>query len=458
MSARPVLILQLQRLGDIILTFPLLGDLARAYPASPVWMVAEEIFYRDLSPLLPGVRFLPPASLPRLLGGEYEAVFNFSSRDEAAILTAQARSASRFGPLLDNSSRHVAGFWQLYRMALTGNNRHNVFHWSDLNRLDLALPRWTGRQPAPVGKGRIGLFIGASETAKRPDAAFWAALAIRLGQAGFTPVLLGGPAEREEGAAIAARAGITGPNFCGNTSIAQLCGLLAKLDLLITPDTGPMHLADWLGCRVLNLSMGNVNGAETGPSSPGQWVLRAPMSCVGCWDCQRPRLYCHTRFKSANVARVACAIMAGEAAPAVDGLELLRTDRDENGLFRLKSLAPAHAGRQLLDDFWQAAFLSFHDPSFRGSMEAAAAGLGAGRPALARAMSANFGAMIATLAKIRRSGQPLRPEFWQAQPLHSRLFAGHVHMSLQNAGYTPQAWAQILERLASLGEVFSPFI
>ena len=34
-----------------------------------------------------------------------------------------------------------------------------------------------------------------------------------------------------------------------------------------------MHLADWLGVPVLNLSMGPVRAHETGPYSPGQLVL-----------------------------------------------------------------------------------------------------------------------------------------------------------------------------------------
>ena len=88
-----------------------------------------------------------------------------------------------------------------------------------------------------------------------------------------------------------------------------MAAVLRGLDLCITPDTGPMHLADWLGVPVLTLSMGPVHARETGPTAPGQWVLRAAMSCVGCWQCRRSKLYCKQAFSPASVARAALAVL-----------------------------------------------------------------------------------------------------------------------------------------------------
>lgn len=51
MSADPVLVLQLQRMGDLILTFPLLSRLKQRWPGHPVWVVAEPQFFRELMPL-----------------------------------------------------------------------------------------------------------------------------------------------------------------------------------------------------------------------------------------------------------------------------------------------------------------------------------------------------------------------------------------------------------------------
>ena len=45
---KPLLVLQMQRMGDLILTFPLLGWLARHNPGHPVWTVAEPRFFSAL--------------------------------------------------------------------------------------------------------------------------------------------------------------------------------------------------------------------------------------------------------------------------------------------------------------------------------------------------------------------------------------------------------------------------
>ncbi|WP_348981287.1 hypothetical protein [Salidesulfovibrio onnuriiensis] len=54
MEKKPVLVLQMQRMGDLILSFPLFLWLERAFPGHPVWVVAEEGFYKPLMPLAPG--------------------------------------------------------------------------------------------------------------------------------------------------------------------------------------------------------------------------------------------------------------------------------------------------------------------------------------------------------------------------------------------------------------------
>ncbi|MFW5836988.1 MAG: glycosyltransferase family 9 protein, partial [Desulfovibrionaceae bacterium] len=48
---RPVLVFQMQRLGDLVLSFPLLQWLADRYPGHPLWVAAEERFSKPLLPL-----------------------------------------------------------------------------------------------------------------------------------------------------------------------------------------------------------------------------------------------------------------------------------------------------------------------------------------------------------------------------------------------------------------------
>lgn len=458
MSANPVLVIQPRRMGDLILTFPLLMDLQRLYPQSPVWVAAQKHFYEPLMPFAPKALFFPIERLPWLGAQIYEAVINLGGAEAAAQCAGQAKAEQKLGPILDNGVLHINGFWQLYRESLTCNNRHNALHWADLFRMDISpLPIPVTVRPGPKSPGnrRIGLFTGASEIAKRPAANFWVSLASRLASMRFKPVLLGGPAEKELGEAIIAKGG-RAANFCGKTSIAQLAGLMRAFDLLITPDTGPMHLADWLGVPVLNLSLGPVHALETGPLSPGQHVLRADMSCVGCWQCQRGRPNCHFAFTPASVANLASALACGEKEITVPKrLELLTTSRDALRLYTLAGRR--QSASSMLDDFWKKAFLSFNNTDYQNMFAEAASGLATAYPALARNMAKTFANMAAAIARKARKQEPLPDDFWRKAPRHSRMFAGNIQMALQNGNYSRAAFADALERVAMLGSNFTSF-
>lgn len=458
MSDKPILVLQTRRLGDLILSFPLLAALKIRYPNNPAWVVAEPQFFQGLKEFAPSATFFPVASLPGLARESYEAVINLSGGLPAAKCAASADTPLRLGALAKDGTLRIAGFWQLYRAALTQNNRHNAFHWSDLNMLDLDLPGLPHAHPMPrpAGGNRVGLFLGASEPEKRPDAHFWIGLARRLANAGLKPILLGGHAEQALGAEVSAKTGPLLANFCGKTNLTQLAALLRGLDLLITPDTGPMHFADWLGVPVLNLSMGNVHARETGPVGNGQWVVRANMSCVGCWRCARGRLYCRQPFTPRAIATVSLKILGRSEAPFPPALDIQRVCRDATGLHAFEAIATnQHSCRPYLENFWRSAFLHFHKPASGQQLALAAADLAAHSPGLTAHLRKNIGKMLATFSAGIRGGHSLPRDFWKNQPWHSRLFAGHTQMFLQNEDFSRKALEIALERMARLEALFA---
>lgn len=472
MSADPLLVLQLQRMGDLILTFPLLLALKKRWPGHPLWVAAEPQFFQELMPLAPEVVFFPPSHCAALARGRYAAVINLSGRPRAAACLSEATAPLKLGPAASPDGLRVHGYWQLYRTALTQNNHHNAFHWSDLYRLDLDPAVRPGQAahmlPAPAGSGRVGLVVGASEAAKHPDAMFWARLARRLTAAGFMPIFLGGRAESALGQEAARLARLPQANLCGRLPLREVAAVLRGLDLCITPDTGPMHLADWLGVPVLNLSMGPVHARETGPVAPGQWVLRAAMSCVGCWQCRRSTLHCKLAFTAAAVARAALSILenprnarlAARSGP-FSGLSLYRTGRDALGLYRLEAVecregSASASCRFLLEDFWQAAFLFLYDPALRPLARQRLAALQKAFPPLAQRLDAGLTRLCAhCAAAFRRHGQTMPADFWRAEAPLLRLFAGHTHMFLQNADFSAQGWQTALNRLTTLRDLCS---
>lgn len=71
-------------------------------------------------------------------------------------------------------------------------------------------------------------------------------------------------------------------NQCGRTTLDELIVLLRTCHLLLTNDTGTMHLAALLGLRTVAL-FGSTEPALTGPLGPGHSVLRRRVECSPCF-------------------------------------------------------------------------------------------------------------------------------------------------------------------------------
>ncbi len=70
--------------------------------------------------------------------------------------------------------------------------------------------------------------------------------------------------------------------LAGKTTLLQLGAILRKCDILVSGDTGPLHLATAVGTRVVGL-YGSVDPARTGPAGPGHRVIQAKgVPCVPC--------------------------------------------------------------------------------------------------------------------------------------------------------------------------------
>jgi hypothetical protein len=79
-------------------------------------------------------------------------------------------------------------------------------------------------------------------------------------------------------------------DLTGKTSLRTAGAVLERCELLITGDTGPMHMAAAVGTPVLSLFSGPAYPWETGPYGPGHFVLYADVPCAPCSDpehCER---------------------------------------------------------------------------------------------------------------------------------------------------------------------------
>ncbi|HEX6631262.1 MAG TPA: glycosyltransferase family 9 protein [Gemmatimonadaceae bacterium] len=130
----------------------------------------------------------------------------------------------------------------------------------------------------------VGIFPGSNARSRRWPVERFAELAARLAAEGERVVVFGGPQERELTAAIADavadRARVLDAG--GRTDLPLLAAGLASLRLLVSNDSGPMHLAAAVGTRVVSL-WGAGDPRVTGPLGSDQTLLRhAELPCVPC--------------------------------------------------------------------------------------------------------------------------------------------------------------------------------
>jgi ADP-heptose:LPS heptosyltransferase len=80
-------------------------------------------------------------------------------------------------------------------------------------------------------------------------------------------------------------------NVTGALDLVDLAGLLAELDLLVTSDTGPMHVASAVGTPLVAL-FGPADPRRYGPRGPHHRVLRVDLPCSPCGQVRLPPERC----------------------------------------------------------------------------------------------------------------------------------------------------------------------
>jgi heptosyltransferase-2 len=283
--------------GDVVLSLPALRDLRRRFPTARLEVLAR-----------PWV-----ADLYRAVG-DVDAVAE--SRGHAADVSA-LRGRHDLGVLLPNSFGTALVLWRAgvserWGYATEGRSflltrscpvparvrgRSQVYYYrAMLEGLGLAVegdpdaslacpPEWAARAEALLGDAGpwIGVNPGAFYgTAKRwlPER-FAAAAGLLAREAGARVAVVGGASERPLGEAIAGQLRARARVLCGETTLADLVGVLSRLRLLLTNDSGPMHLAAALGTPTVAV-FGSTDWRETAPRSPLSRVVREETECAPC--------------------------------------------------------------------------------------------------------------------------------------------------------------------------------
>ena len=122
--------------------------------------------------------------------------------------------------------------------------------------------------------------------AKRWPAERFAALADLLIESKAQVVLIGSPEELDVSREVASRMKHEPVVLTGKTSLSQAVDVISAVDLLVTNDTGPAHIAAALGRPTLVI-FGPTNPETTRPFSTTAEIVRHPPDCAPCMlrDC-----------------------------------------------------------------------------------------------------------------------------------------------------------------------------
>ena len=175
------------------------------------------------------------------------------------------------------------------RLRVNIEQRENV-----LDKLGLTLNR-------PIAVFCPGAEYGA---AKRWPIPYFAELAQHLRDLGYTVWLLGSPKDKEIGDKIVALGNNACHNLCGATELSDAIALLSCAELVVSNDSGLMHIAAALDKPMLAL-FGSSSPRFTPPLSAHAQVLKLDMKCSPCFkrECPLGHFNCMTQMTPDQVAK-----------------------------------------------------------------------------------------------------------------------------------------------------------
>jgi heptosyltransferase I len=289
-----ICIVRLSALGDVVHTLPLAAALKEAFPESRITWVTQPLPARVLegSPVVDELLLFRRRSGLEALG-EYRAFANAhrGKRFDLVLVPQVAFKAGLLSRLiaapvrLGYDRRRASDLQWLFtnRRIAPGPRRHVVDEALEFARALGVTPgeaRWglalspeeaqaKDRRFAQIDGPAAGVVVSTSDPRKNWPAERWAPIVDALEERwGFRVLLLGGPSSREREIADRIRTRCrTEPVDELGDDIRRLMWLLDGCSLVVSPDTGPLHIAVALGTPAVGL-YGRTNPNVTGPYGP----------------------------------------------------------------------------------------------------------------------------------------------------------------------------------------------
>jgi heptosyltransferase-2 len=325
-TVRDVLVLRLDRIGDVLMALPALADLRRALPWARIRLAvgrwSEEI--AGMAPVDEVIVWSAPWAGRRGEGAEGAIALARKARalsarppDVAIDLQGDVRAVflmrltaarSRVG-YANTGGRswltHVAPLDET--VSWVEQNRRAVEVVAGPRRVGAPAAHVTGdpaaaqalleREGLAIRRPLVGIHPSGGRTIKQWPVERWREVARRLQESdGATVVVTGGA-----GDAALARAlgeGLPRPviDLAGRLSVAETMAVIGALDVFLSPDTGPMHMACAMGTPSVAVfgpsAAERYFSAELSPRPARHVVMRRELWCAPCNLIRRPPEEC----------------------------------------------------------------------------------------------------------------------------------------------------------------------
>lgn len=327
---------------------PLLRALQRAWPRAEITWVIGRVEARLMAPLLPDVEFITVDKRAgwralgplraALRGRRFDALLHLQLALRASLVAAAIPARVRLG--FDRARARELQWWFTNRRIAPRGREHVLDSFMgfaaalgvrDLERRwDLELPAEAlayARELVPAtpaerpGVAPTLVISPCSSRAVRnwrPER--YAAVAMHaIERHGMRVILSGGPGAAERGMADAILRHCRAPlvDQVGKDTLPQLLALLSRADALLSPDSGPVHMATLVGLPVIGL-YASTNPARSGPyRSLAHCVDAFPRAAAQFRGSTPERLPWATKIEQPGVMDL---IEVGEACARLDTL------------------------------------------------------------------------------------------------------------------------------------------
>lgn len=321
---KKILIIRFSSIGDIVLTTPVVRCIRQQIPGSEVHYLTKKSFADIVSqnPYIDKVFALENSLgiiIKQLRAEQYDFIVDLHNNLRSfRVRMALNKPGSAFNKLnlekwlivnlkIDRlPDKHIVEryFESTAGLGIRNDQKGLDYFIRSTDEID------TDQLPEPWRSGFIAVVIGAKHATKRMPVDRLTEVA-RLVEKPV--ILLGGPEDQENGNAIAEVAGPLVLNYCGKTTLGQSASLVRQSRLVITHDTGLMHIAAAFRKKIISIWGNTIPEFGMFPYLPGhtggfrifeiKGLSCRPCSKLGFEKCPRGHFKCMKDHSTVEISR-----------------------------------------------------------------------------------------------------------------------------------------------------------